>query len=148
VHATTVRLAPSVHGVEDHGFLPRLAAIAREKGVSPFIDEGLNRWPSVHRLDAAYLYRLALEKGAEGPFHAIAEEGVTLRDIAETIGRRLNLPVASKTPSEAAEHSGWFAPFVGMDMPAASDRTRALLDWKPEQPGLLADLDQPAYLGD
>jgi hypothetical protein len=92
--------------------------------------------------------RLALEKGVEGPFHAIAEEGVTLRDIAETIGRRLNLPVASKTPSEAAEHSGWFAPFVGMDMPAASDRTRALLDWKPEQPGLLADLDQPAYLGD
>jgi nucleoside-diphosphate-sugar epimerase len=147
VMATTVRLAASVHGLGDHGFVTRLAAIAREKRVSAYIGDGLNRWPAVHRLDAARVYRLALEKDARGPFHAIAEEGVTLRDIAETIGRRLGLPTVSKSPGEAAGHFGWFAPFVGLDMSAASDRTRALLGWTPQQPGLLTDLDQPGYLG-
>lgn len=146
VQATTVRLAPSVHGVGDHGFVPRLAAIAREKGVSAYVGEGLNRWPTVHRRDAARVYRLALARVVDGPFHAVAEEGVALREIAEAIGRLLGLPTVSLAPDEASGHFGWFAPFVGMDMPASSTRTRGLLGWSPEQQGLLADLEQPGYL--
>jgi len=147
VRATTVRLAASVHGLGDHAFVPRLADIAREKGVSAYIGDGLNRWPAVHRLDAARVYRLALEKDVEGPFHAIAEEGITLKDIAAAIGRRLGVPTASISPNEAAAHFGWFAPFVTLDMATASDRTRTLLGWAPEQHGLLADLDQADYFG-
>jgi len=146
VRAMTVRLAPSVHGHGDKGFLAILIAIAREKGVSAYIGEGLNRWPGVHRLDAAPLYRLALERGAAGDaFHAVAEEGVPLREIAEMIGRRLNIPVVSKPPAEAAGHFGWFASFAGIDAPSSSDRTRAALGWAPTGPGLIADLDHPAY---
>ena len=147
VRARAIRLPPSVHGRgERHGFVPRLIAIAREKGVSAYIGDGLNRWPAVHRLDAARIYRLALEHGAEeGPFHAVAEEGVPFRQIAEVVGRRLNIPVVSKSPEEVAGHFGSFAMFAGIDAAAASERTRSRLNWQPEQVGLIADIDHPAY---
>ena len=141
-----VRLPPAVHGDGDHGFVPRLIAIAREKGVSAYIGEGHNRWPAVHRLDAAHLYRLALEKASAGAcYHGVADEGVPASDIAEVIGRRLNLPVVSKSPDEAAEHFGWMAQFFGMDGPASSAKTQGQLGWRPTQPGLIADLDQAHY---
>ena len=146
MRVSAVRLAPSTHGDGDHGFVPRLIDIAREKGVAAYIGDGANRWPGVHRRDAARLYRLALEQGVEsGPYHAVADEGVPLKAIAEVIGRRLGVPVVSKTHEEAAEHFGWIARFAAMDMPASSARTQSALGWQPEQPGLIADLDQPGY---
>jgi nucleoside-diphosphate-sugar epimerase len=146
VQVTAIRLAPTVHGLGDHGFVPHLIEIAREKGVSAYVGAGNNRWPAVHRLDAARVYRLALERGAEGgPFHAIAEEGVPFRQIAEVIGRRLNIPVVAKSLEEADGHFGWFARFASIDCPSSSERTRSRLGWQPQQPTLIADLDQPGY---
>jgi nucleoside-diphosphate-sugar epimerase len=146
VHASVLRLPPSVHGNGDHGFVPRLISIARENGVSAFIGDGLNRWPAVHRLDAARLYRLVLEKGSAGAtYHGVADEGVPAREIAEAIGRGLNLPVVSKSHEEAADHFGWMARFFGIDGPASSALTQERLGWRPVQPGLIADLNAEHY---
>ncbi len=123
-----------------------VVSLAREKSVSPYVGDGLDRWPAVHRFDAARVFRIALERGAEGgPFHAVAEEGVPFKDIAGVIGRRLNVPVVSQSADEAERHFGWFGRFASIDCPASSERTRSLLGWKPEQPGLIADMDHPAY---
>jgi nucleoside-diphosphate-sugar epimerase len=146
VRAMVVRLPPSVHGDGDHGFVPRLIAIAREKGVSAYVGDGQTCWAGGHRLDAANLYRLVLEQGSAGArYHAVADERVPFRQIAEVIGRRLNLPLVSKTPEEASDHFGFLGMFAGMDFAASSAKTREALGWKPVQPGLLADLDQPHY---
>ncbi len=146
VRASVIRLSPSVYGDGDFGFIAMLIKLAREKGASAYIGDGLNRWTAVHRLDAARLYRLALEKGAVGArYHGVDEEGVTLREIAEVIGRRLNLPVVSRSPEEAAEHFGWFAGFVGLDCPATSVLTRERLGWRPTRLGLLADLESSEH---
>ncbi|MFJ8495158.1 SDR family oxidoreductase [Streptomyces sp. NPDC094038] len=147
VRVSAIRL-PSVHGVGDHAFVPHLIDIARDKGVSAYLGEGVNRWSAVHRLDAARLYRKAVEAAPAGAvLHAAAEDGVRLRDIAEVIGRRLGVPVVSLAPEEAAAHFGWIARFVGNDNPTSSAATRERYDWRPEQPGLLADLDQDHYFG-
>jgi nucleoside-diphosphate-sugar epimerase len=145
-HVSIVRLPPSVHGEGDHGFVPTLINIAREKGVSAYIGDGLNRWPAVHRLDTARLYRLVLEKSSTGAkYHGVADEGVPVRDIAEIIGQRLNLPVVSKSNEEAVSHFGWIAHFFGIDGPASSAQTQRLLGWRPVQPGLISDLDAEHY---
>jgi nucleoside-diphosphate-sugar epimerase len=146
VRTSVVRLPPSVHGEGDHGFVPRLIAIAREKGVSAYPGDGLNHWPAVHRLDAAHLYRLALEKGSAGArYHGVADEGIPVRDIAGIIGRRLNLPVVSKSQDEAADHFGWIAHFFGIDCPASSAQTQERLGWRPVHSALIPDLDQAHY---
>jgi nucleoside-diphosphate-sugar epimerase len=146
VRASVIRLPPSVHGNGDHGFVPRLIGIAREKGVSAFVGDGLNRWPAVHRLDAAHLYRLALEKGpAAARYHGVGDEGLPTREIAQVIGRHLNVPVVSKPREEAADHFGWIALFFGMDGPASSAQTQERLGWQPVQPGLIADLNAEHY---
>jgi nucleoside-diphosphate-sugar epimerase len=146
VHASVLRLSPSVHGNGDHGFVPRLISIAREKGVSAFIGDGLNRWPAVHRLDAAHLYRFIVEKGTTGAtYHGVADEGVPTREIAEAIGRGLNVPVVSKTSEEAVDHFGWIARFFGIDAPASSAVTQERLGWRPTRVGLIADLNAEHY---
>jgi nucleoside-diphosphate-sugar epimerase len=146
VRVSVLRLPPSVHGNGDHGFVPRLISIAREKGVSAYVVDGLNRWPAVHRLDAAQLYRLALEKGsAAARYHGVADEGVPTREIAEVIGRHLNVPVVGKSRDEAADHFGWIGHFFGIDGPASSAQTQERLGWRPVQPGLIADLNAEHY---
>jgi len=146
VRASVLRLPPSVHGNGDHGFVPRLIGIAQEKGVSAYIGDGLNRWPAAHRLDAAHLYRLVLEKGTAGAnYHGVADEGVPTREIAAAIGHGLNVPVVSKSREEAADHFGWLAHFFGTDAPASSAQTRERLGWRPVQPGLIADLNAEHY---
>ncbi|WP_375445042.1 SDR family oxidoreductase [uncultured Fibrella sp.] len=146
VHASVVRLSPSVHDQGDYGFIPTLINIAREKGVAAYVGDGVNRWPAVHRLDAARLFRLALEKGAVGArYHGVADEGVSMRDIATLIGRHLNVPVVSKSPEEAPAHFGWMARFVGMDAPASSTLTQQQLGWHPSQSSLLDDLEMGHY---
>ncbi|TQJ56859.1 SDR family oxidoreductase [Streptomyces sp. NBC_00080] len=148
VRVGAVRLAPSVHGVGDHGFVPRLIDLARERGVSAYVGDGANRWPAVHRLDAARLYRLALESAPAGSrLHGVDDEGVPFRDIAAAIGRHLDLPVVAVPAAEAGAHFGWLGGLVGRDIPASSALTRKLLDWQPEQSGLLADLDEGHYFG-
>jgi nucleoside-diphosphate-sugar epimerase len=146
VRSSVVRLPPTNHGEGDHGFIATLVGIARDKGVSGYIGDGSNRWPAVHRLDSAHLFRLALEEAPAGStLHAVADEGVPIRDIAEVIGRHLELPVVAISPEDAAEHFAWLAGFLAADSPASSALTRELLGWQPTHPGLIDDLDQGHY---
>jgi nucleoside-diphosphate-sugar epimerase len=145
VRTAIVRL-PQVHDTVKQGLITYAIHVAREKGVSAYVGDGLNRWPAAHRLDTARLYRLALEQADAGErFHAVAEEGVPVRDIAEAIGRGLNVPVVPLTPEESPKHFGWLAAFVGRDVPASSVHTREKLGWNPTGPGLISDLKNMRY---
>jgi nucleoside-diphosphate-sugar epimerase len=146
VRSSIVRLAPTNHGDGDNGFMATIVGIARDKGVSGYIGDGSNRWPAVHRLDSAHLFRLAVEKASAGStLHAVADQGVAIREVAEVIGRHLNVPVVSIAPDDAAEHFGWMGRFIGIDAKASSTLTRELLGWQPTQLGLLDDLDKGHY---
>ena len=149
VRVAVLRLPPTVHGEGDHGFVSRLIDIARDRGVSAYPGDGSNRWPAVHRLDAAHLFKLALEQAPTGAvLHAVAEEGVPVRDIADVIGRHLKLPVTSVPVDEAASHFGWLGIFFALDVPASSALTQQRFDWHPVQPALIADLEKGHYFND
>lgn len=147
VRVSSVRLPPSVHGSADkHGFIPTIIATARDKGVSSYVDSGANRWPAVHQLDAAHLFRLALEHAPAGSvLHGVGDEGVPTKELAEVIGRQLGVPVRSVAAADAAAHFGFLGLAWGLDMPATSVLTQKLLDWHPVQPGLVADLEAGHY---
>lgn len=147
VRAAAIRLSPSVHGDEDkHGFIPILVNIAKEKGFSAYIGEGQNHWNAVHRLDAAHLFRLALENAEPGArYHACAEEAITVKMIAEAIGKQLNIPVKSIAPEAAAEHFGWFSHMAAIDCPASSSWTQEHLNWHPAHSTLLVDMENGVY---
>ncbi len=146
VRVSIIRPAPSVHGKGDHGFVARLVEIARERGTSGYVSDGANRWAAVHRLDAARLYRLALEQAPAGSvFHAVGDEGIATRDIADAIARHLSLPLVSVDPDDAAEHFGWLGAFFSWDAPASNALTRERLGWEPTHQGLLADLEEGFY---
>ena len=147
VRTSIIRLPPVVHGVGDRGGLvPRLGQIARKKGESGYVGDGRNRWPAVHRLDAARLFRLALEKEvASATYHAVAEEGVPYRRIAEIIGQNVGVPIVSKSAAQAAKHFSFLAPFVPVDNPVSSQLTQERLRWRPTQPDLASDLGQSNY---
>jgi nucleoside-diphosphate-sugar epimerase len=145
VDVRVIRL-PQVHDPVKQGLVTYLVTLARENGVSAYVGDGRDRWPAVHRLACAQLYRLALDKGSAGArYHAVAEEGVPIREIAESLGRGLKIPVVSKSLKEAGEHFGWLAMFAGLDMPASSALTQQRLGWRPSGPGLISDLDQAKY---
>jgi len=146
VRATMIRLAPSVHGDGDTGLVPQLIGIARKNGRFACVGDGQNRWPAVHRRDAARLFRLALEKGVAGArYHGVADEGIPFRSIAEIIGRQLGIPVESISVKDAGKSFSWFGDFAATDNPASSVLTRNQLGWEPTHPGLLANLNGPAY---
>jgi nucleoside-diphosphate-sugar epimerase len=150
VRSSVIRLPPTVHSsLDHHGFIPTLIAIAREKGVAGYVGDGSSRWPAGHTLDAAHLYRLAIESAPAGTrLHAVGDEGIAFREIAEAIGRNLGVPVASVGPDEAAAHFGFLGGLVSLDNPTSSARTQELLGWKPEHPGLIEDLDAGHYFAD
>jgi nucleoside-diphosphate-sugar epimerase len=142
VRSSIVRLAPTVHGAGEHGFIARIIAAARKKGVSPYIGDGANRWPAVHVSDAAKLFRLALEKGEPGAkFHGVDEVGIPFRDIASLIAARVKIPAVGIPAAKAAKHFGILSAFVGLDNPTSSQWTRETLGWQPGEAGLLADID-------
>lgn len=146
INACAIRLPPTVHGEKDHQFIPGLIRLAREKGVSAYVGTGDNRWPAVHKKDAARLYTLALEKGvAGGRYHAVAEEGIPFRAIAAAIGQGINVQVASLTHEQASAHFGWFTHFAVMDIPVSAEKTKQDLCWEPHQKGLIADLADAGY---
>jgi nucleoside-diphosphate-sugar epimerase len=146
VHTVSLRFAPTVHGTGDHGFIATLATIARQKGVSGYPGNGTNRWAAVHRLDAARLVTLGLHKAPAGArLHAVAEEGVPTREIAQAIGRAFDLPVTSIAPDDVQDHFGWIGTFFAMDLSATSTGTRELLGWTPTGPTLIEDLDAGGY---
>ncbi len=146
IRSSVLRLPPTVHGDGDNGFMATLVGIARDKGVSGYIGDGSSRWPAVHRLDAAHLFRLAVERAPAGSvLHAVADEGVPIRAIAEVIGRHLDVPVTAIAADDAGGHFGWLGALLAIDSRASSTLTRELLDWHPTQPGLIDDLDKGHY---
>jgi nucleoside-diphosphate-sugar epimerase len=146
VRSSVLRLPPTVHGDGDNGFMAAIVGVARDKGVSGHVGDGSNRWPAAHRLDAAHLFRLALEDAPAGSvLHAVADEGVPIREIAEVVGRQLGIPVIAVDPEDAGEHFGWLGTYLAIDSPASSALTRERMGWRPVQPGLIDDLGMGHY---